>query len=142
MANQTNQSLKSNNPPSTTSAASSLIPDSVSGNISTPASSTSLEGSSYSAAIVANHIGLGGGGGGPKPTVAARPSTLPTGKPPPLGRTSRSATRAASGTSGGAGFSSQLAGMRVFKKCKSATFQIDGHTYTIGELIRGFVFFY
>lgn len=93
--------------------------------------------------------GIGGVSGsdtaGPKPTsVAARPASLPTtGRPPPLGRTSRSATRAASGTGGGgagvggAGFPSQLAGMRVFKKCKSATFQIDGHTYTIGELIRG-----
>ena len=29
--------------------------------------------------------------------------------------------------------SSQSSGMRQFKKCKSATFQIDGQTYTIGK---------
>lgn len=26
-------------------------------------------------------------------------------------------------------------GMKLFKKCKSATFQIDGATYTIGKYI-------
>ena len=26
----------------------------------------------------------------------------------------------------------QASGIKIFKKCQSATFQIDGHTYTIG----------
>lgn len=26
----------------------------------------------------------------------------------------------------------QTSGIKIFKKCQSATFQIDGHTYTIG----------
>lgn len=25
---------------------------------------------------------------------------------------------------------------KLFKKCKSATFQIDGHTYTIGKVLK------
>lgn len=29
----------------------------------------------------------------------------------------------------------QASGIKLFKKCQSATFQIDGHTYTIGMSI-------
>uniref|UniRef100_A0A182TJV4 Uncharacterized protein n=1 Tax=Anopheles melas TaxID=34690 RepID=A0A182TJV4_9DIPT len=74
------------------------------------------------------------------PGVASRPASLPMVSPysgAASSRPSRSATRpVAVGTNP---FTSQTAGMRVFKKCKSATFQIDGHTYTIGKYYLPFL---
>lgn len=32
----------------------------------------------------------------------------------------------------------QASGIKLFKKCQSATFQIDGHTYTIGMNFHNF----
>lgn len=115
MANQTNQSLKSNNP-------SSQPPPTASSVGGGGAVSTATPSSSSSQLVATAAASLGGGG------VGQRPTSL--GRPPPLGR---AASRAASTGGGGFGSSSAVGMRQVFKKCKSATFQIDGHTYTIGE---------
>uniref|UniRef100_A0A182SFE7 Uncharacterized protein n=1 Tax=Anopheles maculatus TaxID=74869 RepID=A0A182SFE7_9DIPT len=129
MANQTNQSLKSNNP--------SSVPPSPA---LTPSSATSTEPVTKDSSI--NRSARYDR----SQPVASRPASLPmvsaySGVSPGTAmssRPSRSATRPVG--VGSNPFTSQTAGMRVFKKCKSATFQIDGHTYTIGlprmELIR------
>lgn len=36
----------------------------------------------------------------------------------------------------------QASGIKLFKKCQSATFQIDGHTYTIGMNIYLSIYFH
>ncbi|XP_058449980.1 dual specificity calcium/calmodulin-dependent 3',5'-cyclic nucleotide phosphodiesterase 1-like isoform X4 [Malaya genurostris] len=144
MANQTNQSMKSDNPSSTLSsldAASStitstpLLPPS-----SSPTPSFAVGGfggkASGSSPVPSTDTSVGSLAGThrhlhqqhhhhqlPMASLSRHTSTSPSGKPAPPGR------RNIGG--GGFAFSSQSAGMKVFKKCKSATFQIDGHTYTI-----------
>ncbi|XP_052563690.1 dual specificity calcium/calmodulin-dependent 3',5'-cyclic nucleotide phosphodiesterase 1-like isoform X6 [Culex pipiens pallens] len=114
MANQTNQSLKSNNP-------SSQPPPTASSSVGGGGAVSTATPSSSSSQLVATAAASLGGGG-----VGQRPTSL--GRPPPLGR---AASRAASTGGGGFGSSSAVGMRQVFKKCKSATFQIDGHTYTI-----------
>ncbi|XP_055540580.1 dual specificity calcium/calmodulin-dependent 3',5'-cyclic nucleotide phosphodiesterase 1-like isoform X4 [Wyeomyia smithii] len=127
MANQVNQSLKNNNLSSTSPAKESVsgpvaLASSDKGAASdaskVPLDSTVLTGIHQQSEVLPRTTSTSTGSvrGIPVPTLAGR-----------------SATRAAStsGTGGGFAFPSQSAGMRVFKKCKSATFQIDGHTYTI-----------
>ncbi|KFB52480.1 hypothetical protein ZHAS_00020723 [Anopheles sinensis] len=119
MANQANQSLKSNNPSSVPppSASSTLLRDGVRAATVSPAST--IRTSLIDRPVAPSRpISLPMPGGPHSPAVA-----MPS-------RTSRSATRS---TVASNPFVSQSAGMRVFKKCKSATFQIDGHTYTIGK---------
>ena len=120
MANQTNQSLKSNNPSSVPQQPQQPAP---------MASARHEPTVNRSSLYDRSH-----------PGVASRPASLPMVSPysgAASSRPSRSATRpVAVGTNP---FTSQTAGMRVFKKCKSATFQIDGHTYTIGKYYLPFL---
>uniref|UniRef100_A0A182JEV7 Uncharacterized protein n=1 Tax=Anopheles atroparvus TaxID=41427 RepID=A0A182JEV7_ANOAO len=119
MANQTNQSLKSNNPSSVPPAPTVLRGGIGATTVSTTSSScTSL----IDRPVVSRPISL--------PLTAGRSSAAGSGVTAMASRPSRSATRS---TVASNPFASQSAGMRVFKKCKSATFQIDGHTYTIGK---------
>uniref|UniRef100_A0A182M4J4 Uncharacterized protein n=1 Tax=Anopheles culicifacies TaxID=139723 RepID=A0A182M4J4_9DIPT len=67
--------------------------------------------------------------------VPSRPASLPTVPAYPGNAVSSRPSRSATRPVGSNPFTSQTAGMRVFKKCKSATFQIDGHTYTIGKFV-------
>ncbi|XP_058124502.1 dual specificity calcium/calmodulin-dependent 3',5'-cyclic nucleotide phosphodiesterase 1-like [Anopheles ziemanni] len=120
MANQANQSLKSNNP-------SSVPPPS--------APSALLRGDGVRAAIAVSPASTIRTSLIDRPVAPSRPISLPMPTVAPHSpavampsRTSRSATRSSVASNP---FVSQSAGMRVFKKCKSATFQIDGHTYTI-----------
>ncbi|XP_055632780.1 dual specificity calcium/calmodulin-dependent 3',5'-cyclic nucleotide phosphodiesterase 1-like isoform X1 [Toxorhynchites rutilus septentrionalis] len=95
-------------------------------------SSSSSPCNSFAAVVGSNAIeNNAAAAGAQRPVVLPRPTCLPTGRPSSFARTSRSATRAASTSGLGVPFVSQSAGMKVFKKCKSATFQIDGQTYTI-----------
>ncbi|KAJ9582960.1 hypothetical protein L9F63_022696, partial [Diploptera punctata] len=64
-------------------------------------------------------------------------STSPTSPPPReyIGGATRRPTEPSGGTvrTGSAPPSRQAVAGKLFKKCKSATFQIDGATYTIGR---------
>jgi hypothetical protein len=56
------------------------------------------------------------------------------------GATGRTPDTTATGTSGTVTVPSrQAVAGKLFKKCKSATFQIDGATYTIGKIYTQFI---
>ncbi|XP_035778637.1 calcium/calmodulin-dependent 3',5'-cyclic nucleotide phosphodiesterase 1-like isoform X4 [Anopheles albimanus] len=136
MANQANQSLQSNNPSSVSSSLSPSLLDTA----TAPAATAVAPAATATAATYGTVRSSLLDRSQRPPLVASRPISLPLVGPsnstttvpayvrPGPPRPVRSASRPATATSA---ITSQAAGMRVFKKCKSATFQIDGHTYTI-----------